>query len=329
MPDGIEIAINVRLPDGYVAGKKYPTLFEMSGYDGGSAEGGTLLNDFGLNGLPVLPASDSRQLTDRFNERVRHDPRVGARHRLLRRRVRPLQPRRAPRTASTSSTSGSRTSRGRTATSRSSVTRTAASPASASPRRSRRTCAPRRCRASSTTCTAASRTPAASRTTASRSRGPARCGPAYDLLGGARARASSARRATTTSRTGACAARTTSSTKRRTILDDPLVQGLTDTDTEWFRARSLITNVDQINVPIHITGAYQDEQTGPRGPTHLWEQVQGVPKRLVLTNGDHNTQNPAYAGPEVWGDRKAWIDHFMGVQRDARLRHRRARTRRR
>ena len=44
---------------------------------------------------------------------------------------------------------------------------------------------------------------------------------------------------------------------------------------------------------MHITGAYQDEQTGPRGPTHLWEQVAGVPKRLVLTNGDHNTENPA------------------------------------
>ena len=66
---------------------------------------------------------------------------------------------------------------------------------------------------------------------------------------------------------------TTTLTKRRTIFDDPLVQGLNDTDSEWFRARSLITYVEQINVPIHITGAYQDEQTGPRGPTHLWEQV--------------------------------------------------------
>jgi putative CocE/NonD family hydrolase len=33
----------------------------------------------------------------------------------------------------------------------------------------------------------------------------------------------------------------------------------------------------------------------------------------VITNGDHNTQNPHYAGPEVWADRKAWVDHFMGV----------------
>jgi putative CocE/NonD family hydrolase len=72
-------------------------------------------------------------------------------------------------------------------------------------------------------------------------------------------------------------------------------------------------------VPTHVTGAYQDEQTGPRGFTHLWEKVRGVPKRLVITNGDHNTQNPAYAGPEVWADRKAWIDHFMGVRADARF----------
>lgn len=68
MPDGIDIAINVRLPEGYVAGHKYPTLFEMSGYDGGSAEGHTLVNDFGLSEVPVLPNDDSRQLTDRFNQ---------------------------------------------------------------------------------------------------------------------------------------------------------------------------------------------------------------------------------------------------------------------
>src|SRR4051812_27313909 len=68
MPDGIDIAINVRLPDDYQAGKRYPTLFEMSGYDGGSAEGHTLLTDLGLEGVPVLPADDSRQLTERFKQ---------------------------------------------------------------------------------------------------------------------------------------------------------------------------------------------------------------------------------------------------------------------
>ncbi len=67
MPDGVQIAINVRLPEGYQAGRRYPTVFEMSGYDGGSAEGHTLVTDLGLQGVPVLPADDSRQLTDRFD----------------------------------------------------------------------------------------------------------------------------------------------------------------------------------------------------------------------------------------------------------------------
>ncbi|MPZ69867.1 MAG: hypothetical protein GEU71_10085, partial [Actinobacteria bacterium] len=45
--DGTSIAINVRMPDNYVEGKKYPTIFEMSGYDGGSSDGTT---PFGLVG---------------------------------------------------------------------------------------------------------------------------------------------------------------------------------------------------------------------------------------------------------------------------------------
>ena len=96
---------------------------------------------------------------------------------------------------------------------------------------------------------------------------------------------------------------------RRNLADDPILQGLAaDTDNDWYRSRSLITYADRIRVPIHITGAYQDEQTGPRGPAHLWEKVQGVPKRLVLTNGVHGTQMDP---PEVWKDRLAWMDHWL------------------
>ena len=64
----MQIAVNVRLPDNYIPGLRYPTVFEMSGYDGGSADDGTLLKDFGLDelGLPLLPANDSRQLTEIF-----------------------------------------------------------------------------------------------------------------------------------------------------------------------------------------------------------------------------------------------------------------------
>src|SRR5688572_8296225 len=73
MADGVEIALNVRLPDGYEPGKKYPTLFEMSGYDGGSAEDGTLSKDFAAPfpdeiGSQFPLQEDSRQLSRRFDQ---------------------------------------------------------------------------------------------------------------------------------------------------------------------------------------------------------------------------------------------------------------------
>ncbi|MFP5298909.1 MAG: CocE/NonD family hydrolase, partial [Actinomycetota bacterium] len=99
------------------------------------------------------------------------------------------------------------------------------------------------------------------------------------------------------------------STRGRTILNDPIVQGLQDTDNEWFRSRSLITYIERINVPIHMTGAFNDEQTGPRGPYNLFDHLPDVPRRLVQTNGDHGTQTDAYNQR----DRKAWVDHWLGV----------------
>jgi uncharacterized protein len=93
----------------------------------------------------------------------------------------------------------------------------------------------------------------------------------------------------------------------RTILNDPIVQGLSDTDNTWYQVRSLINYAERIQVPIHIAGAHQDEQTGPRGPYHLFEAVRGVPKRLLMSNGDHGTQT---SGP-FQADRKAWMDHWL------------------
>jgi uncharacterized protein len=97
--------------------------------------------------------------------------------------------------------------------------------------------------------------------------------------------------------------------KNKTILNDPIVQGLNDTDNTWFQARSLINYAERIEVPIHISGAYQDEQTGPRGPYHLFEEVVNAPvRRLLMTNGDHGTQQD---GKFVEPDRKAFLDHFL------------------
>lgn len=317
MPDGVRIAVNVRLPDGYVQGRRYPTLFEMSGYDGGSAEDGTLARDFRVpEGIPAVPRGDSRQLTRRFNQQyvtvhasVRGSGCSGGEFDLF----------------STQSADDGKYlidewiaeqawSNGDVAILGHSYS-------------------------GLTGFLVASRRPAHLRAMTVSGliddvyRGIVYPGgvsnygfpllwtgayrPVNDVGGGVapgvvrpeEADDQSGRRAT-------CAGN--QAAKGRTITNEPLVQGLTDTDNDWYRSRSLITYVRDINVPIHITGAYQDEQTGPRGFTHLWEQVRGVPKRLLITNGDHNTQNPSSTGPEVWGDRKAWIDHWMGVRVDRR-----------
>lgn len=105
---------------------------------------------------------------------------------------------------------------------------------------------------------------------------------------------------------------------------------LADHDEQIAAAAGKVGSSYGITVPIHITAGYQDEQTGGRGPTHLWELVgqtwslvDGVPtrmnkpvaKRLLLTNGDHNTQNPAYGGSPIVDDRRAWVDRWMQGER--------------
>lgn len=98
------------------------------------------------------------------------------------------------------------------------------------------------------------------------------------------------------------------------ILNGVMSQGL---DSEYWQRVSLISYIDRINVPIHITGTFNDEQTGTRGTTHLWEALgTDVPKRLLQSNGNHDTNVVA---EETWADRKAWMDYWMrGVKPDPR-----------
>jgi uncharacterized protein len=103
-----------------------------------------------------------------------------------------------------------------------------------------------------------------------------------------------------------CAANQTQ--RSRTITDDPLIHGLDDTDSEWYRSRSLVTYMERINVPVHVTAAYQDEQTGGRGPTHVFDRLpETVSRRLVLVNGEHGTQTEEH----IRKDRIAWMDYWM------------------
>jgi predicted acyl esterase len=97
--------------------------------------------------------------------------------------------------------------------------------------------------------------------------------------------------------------------RSRTVEDEPLIQGLSDVDGPWFQERSVVNFLKNVKAPTQIVTAYQDEQTGPRGGTHVFDALpQDLTRRLVMLNGDHGSQT----GPaEVVAERKFWIDHIM------------------
>ncbi|MEA2497965.1 MAG: uncharacterized protein QOH26_370 [Actinomycetota bacterium] len=112
-----------------------------------------------------------------------------------------------------------------------------------------------------------------------------------------------------------CAANT--ATHTIDMNNDPIVNGLSSQglDSDYWHRVSLISYIDRINVPIHITGMFNDEQTGARGTSHLWEKLPtGLPKRLLQSNGNHDTNVMAR---ETWADRKAWMDYWMRGVRPA------------
>ena len=59
---------------------------------------------------------------------------------------------------------------------------------------------------------------------------------------------------------------------------------------------------------MHVTSAIQDEQTGPRGPTYVYDKLSnGISNGLVLVNGVHGT----YTNADLFKDRMAWLDYWM------------------
>jgi uncharacterized protein len=311
MSDGVSIAVNVRMPANYVPGHRYPTVFEMSGYDGGSANGGTLAKDLGVPpGTPVVPRDDSRQLTDLFNGEyvtvhasVRGTGCSSGEFDLFSWRSAldgkeiidnwiPSQPWSSGAVGLVGHSYGGITGFMVAATQPQHLKVVTVSgliddlyrgivyPGGVSNY------------GFPLVWTGGIRT-------------------AYDAAGGLLPGLVRPQRPEDTpDRQVQCGVNTAG--KSRTITNDALLQGLADTDNDWYRSRSLITYVDKIKVPIHIVGAYQDEQTGPRGQAHLFERITGVPKRLILTNGDHNTESTAaYGVADIYNDRKAWLDHFV------------------
>jgi len=103
-------------------------------------------------------------------------------------------------------------------------------------------------------------------------------------------------------------------------------------DSEW-RQRSLIEYADQINVPICMTHAWQDEQTGPRGGPEIFRtidpdpvqspddvpgtgpppgvpglQPKETPKMFWATNGNHSTDRELGRTAELAED---WFDYWL------------------
>ncbi|MCA1825009.1 MAG: CocE/NonD family hydrolase, partial [Frankia sp.] len=72
MSDGTSIAVGVHFPKGYKPGKRYPAVLDMSGYEGASANGYTMIGDtFGeyQQGHEVPLATDSMVLTKPYLDR--------------------------------------------------------------------------------------------------------------------------------------------------------------------------------------------------------------------------------------------------------------------
>ncbi|HEX2032217.1 MAG TPA: CocE/NonD family hydrolase [Actinomycetota bacterium] len=297
MSDGTLIAVNVQVPTTYRKGRRYPTIFEISGYEGGSAGDRTLVGEAGFGDRYTTVARGSRILTRIFN---RHYVTVHANVR------------------------GTGCSGGEfdlfswqsALDGREVIEWIARQPWS----NGRVGIYGHSYGGLTGFMVAATRPPQLVAASVSGLiedlyRGQAYPGgvpntgfpvlwtlgirPFYDLAGGSG-------QALVTRQDPVCARNT--ATHTRTIADDPVLQGLAGpTDNEWWRARSLSTHAARIDVPIHIAGAWQDEETGPRFP-RLFELVEGVAKRMVASNGDHGTQ---WIAPQVWRDRRRWMDHWM------------------
>jgi putative CocE/NonD family hydrolase len=310
-PEEASIALNVRLPANYVEGQRYPTIFEISGYDGGSAEGGTLAKDFMIpEEIPEVPREDSRQLTDPFNgdyvtihASVRGTGCSSGAFELFGWRAAldgkeiidswiVNQPWSNGDVGIVGHSYGGITGFMVAATQ------------------------PEHLRGVSV-----------SGLIDDMYRGIVYPGgvsnygfpllwtlgirPAYDVAGGLLPGLVREEEADDDpQRQEMCA--NNEVMKNRVGMTDAVREGLSDMDNAWYQSHSLITYASKIKVPIHIVGAYQDEQTGPRGPTHLFEAVNNVPKRLIITNGDHNTETVAAWGADVIEqDRVAWLDHWI------------------
>jgi predicted acyl esterase len=83
-------------------------------------------------------------------------------------------------------------------------------------------------------------------------------------------------------------------------------------DPTWFDELAPRTFVDQIDVPVFLGGAWQDEQTGGHFPTMLDELAQNVPDlHVALTNGTHVES----LGPDLIVSVFEFLDFYVAERR--------------
>ncbi|NLS95443.1 MAG: CocE/NonD family hydrolase [Planctomycetaceae bacterium] len=83
-------------------------------------------------------------------------------------------------------------------------------------------------------------------------------------------------------------------------------------DDDW-RRQSLVAYAGKVRAPILMAQSYQDEQTGPSG-LWIWKAIsEDVPKRLILSNGNHGITT---SGP---GDMNAWLQHWLLGEGDGKI----------
>jgi predicted acyl esterase len=83
-------------------------------------------------------------------------------------------------------------------------------------------------------------------------------------------------------------------------------------DTAWFDSLAPRTFVDEIDVPVFLGGAWQDEQTGGHFPTMIDELAQNVPDlHVALTNGTHVES----LGPDLLVSVFEFLDFYVAEQR--------------
>ena len=95
-------------------------------------------------------------------------------------------------------------------------------------------------------------------------------------------------------------------------------------DNDWWYVHSLRSLIGQVEVPVQILGQHQDDQTLARGNALLFERIRHGHKKLLLSNGDHNSWWIS-RHHEVLAARTAWLDHYVrgipnGADRDDRVR---------